>query len=66
MKITMTRRSTRGLMVLAFAALSGCVGVGYGGGGYGVGFYEPGGYDYGGWGHGYRVGRQLLQMQVRN
>lgn len=65
MKTPVRRWSTRGLMLLLFAAVAGCVvGGGYGDGGYagdvgvgyGVGFYEPGGYDYGGWGPGYGVG----------
>jgi len=52
MRIAIIRRSTLGLIVVLFMALTGCVGVG----GYGVGFYEPVGYDYGGWHSGYRVG----------
>jgi hypothetical protein len=60
MKTLMNRRALRGLIVVAFAAVAGCVvGGGYDGGvnvGYGVGFYEPYGYDYGGWGPGYGVG----------
>jgi hypothetical protein len=67
MKIAVIRWSTRGLIVVLFTALSGCIGVGggyYGGDGYdggatvgyGVGFYEPFGFDYGGWGRGYGVG----------
>jgi hypothetical protein len=66
MRIPVTPRSVRGLIVVVSAALGGCVvGGGYDGGGgyeggadvgYGVGFYEPYGYDYGGWGPGYGVG----------
>jgi hypothetical protein len=60
MKILVSRRSMRGLIVVMFAAVAGCVvGGGYAGAvgvGYGADFYEPGGYDYGGWGPGYRVG----------
>ncbi len=60
MNILVSRRSMRGLIVVLFAAVAGCVaGGGYDGGvgvGYAVDLYEPGGYDYGGWGPGYGVG----------
>ena len=60
MKSLMQRRAMRGLMVIMFAAVTGCVAEGgYDGGaevGYGVDFYEPFGYEYGGWGPGYGVG----------
>jgi hypothetical protein len=66
MKIAVIRRSARGLIVVLFMALAGCVavggydsGYGYDGAvtiGYDVGFYEPFGYEYGGWQPGYRVG----------
>jgi hypothetical protein len=60
MNILASRRSVRGLLVVLFAAVAGCVAGGaYDGGvdvGYGVDFYDVGGYDYGGWGAGYGVG----------